>query len=131
MPRALRYLGEAGFRDRLIAMFETPSAKRKRPAGIPKSHGEAEAERLALDALSALGMPGDIKSLANQRKGQQEKILVAALLRESTAVGNPWIAQRLAMGHPGSVSRLVAACGRSVTQTKELNQLKKLLKCDT
>jgi len=89
MPRALRYLGEAGFCDRLIAMIETPTAKRKRPAGLPKSHGEAEAERLALDALSAFGMPGDIRSLANQRQGQQEKILVATLLREHTAVGNP------------------------------------------
>jgi hypothetical protein len=45
--------------------------------------------------------------------------------------GNPWIAQRLAMGHSGSVSRLVVACGKSVTQTRELEELKKMLECDT
>jgi hypothetical protein len=73
----------------------------------------------------------EISSLANIRKGQLEKVLVAALLRERTAVGNPWIAQRLAMGHSGSVSRLVVACGKSVTQTRELEKLKKMLKCDT
>lgn len=125
------YLGETGFRDRLIAMVEKPTAKRKRPAGVPKSHGEAEAERLIMDALSALGMPSDVTSLANLRKGQPEKILVATLLRERTTVENSWIAQRLAMGHPGSVSRLVVNCGKSLTQARELKKLKKMLKCDT
>jgi hypothetical protein len=61
---------------------------------------------------------------------QLEKVLVAALLRERTAVVNPWIAQRLVMGHSGSVSRLVVACGKSVTQTRELEKLEKMLKCD-
>jgi hypothetical protein len=37
----------------------------------------------------------------------------------------------MAMGHSGSVSRLVVACGKSVTQTRELEKLKKMLKCDT
>ena len=132
--KALRrgwYLGEAGFGDRLIAMLERPITKKKRPVGIPKSHGEAEAERLTVDALTALGMPGDLKSLGSLRKGQQEKVLIAALLRERTTVGNPWIAQRLAMGHPGSVSRLVVSCSNSATKTKELEKLKKMLKCDT
>ncbi|MBN8461079.1 MAG: hypothetical protein J0M04_24900 [Verrucomicrobia bacterium] len=62
---------------------------------------------------------------------QLEKVLVAALLRERTGVENPWIAQRLAMGNSGSVSRLVVVCGKSVTQTGELEKLKKMLKCDT
>lgn len=53
--------------------MQRPSTKRKRPAGILKSHGEAEAERLAVAALTALGMPGDLESLAKIRKGQQEK----------------------------------------------------------
>ena len=132
--KALRrgwYLGEAGFGDRLLAMFVKPPAKSKRPGGIAKSHGEAQAELLALDALAALGMPGDTKSLTKIRKGQPGKILVAALLRERTSVGNSWIAQRLAMGHHGSVSRLVVACGRNMRQTKALAKLKKMLKCVT
>jgi hypothetical protein len=35
------------------------------------------------------------------------------LLRERTSVSNDWIAARLAMGHLGSVSRLLGSCGRS------------------
>ena len=33
--------------------------------------------------------------------------------------------------HPGSVSRLVVSCSNSATKTKELEKLKKMLKCET
>ena len=33
--------------------------------------------------------------------------MLAAVLRRKTSVGVNWIAERLAMGHPGSVSRML------------------------
>jgi hypothetical protein len=45
--------------------------------------------------------------------------------------GNPWIAQRLAMGHSGPVSRLVTAAAKPPPTLRELAKLAKLLKCDT
>ena len=51
------------------------------------------------------GMIGDEATKA-LRKGDRGEVLVAALLRRKTTVGNGWIAKRLRMGHHGSVSRL-------------------------
>ena len=40
------------------------------------------------------------------RKADPRKAAVAILLRKRTAVANGWIAERLAMGHASTVSRL-------------------------
>jgi hypothetical protein len=65
------------------------------------------------------------------RKGDPNKVLVAALLRERTSVGNEWISKRLAMGHSGSVSRLVVDSKSDPEASRKIKKLKKLLKCDT
>ena len=65
------------------------------------------------------------------RKGERGKVLVAVLLREQTAMGNPWIAERLCMGHHGSVSRLVVAAGNDKAMNREKKKLEKMLKCVT
>ncbi len=49
-------------------------------------------------------------------KGVQTIQQLAILLRTHTAVSNDWIAAKLAMGHPGSVSRVVSA-GRADNST--------------
>ena len=132
--KALRrgwYLGEATFGDRLLDMIRKPSAKKSRAIESPKAHGEAEAGRLAGEALAKLGLPVDPKELAKLRKGDGRKVLVACLLRQRTTAGNPWIAKRLAMGHSGSVSRLVVAAAKHPRTMRELANLSKLLKCGT
>ncbi len=96
-----------------------------------KAHGEAEAERLAVVALAILRLPADTQELAKLRKGDGRKVLVACLLRQRTAAGNPWIAKRLAMGHSGSVSRLVVAAAKHPPTVRKLEKLGKLLKCGT
>jgi len=58
-------------------------------------------------------------------------VLVATLLRQRTTVGNSWIAERLGMGHPGSVSRLVTAAAKDPAKIRKLGKLGKMLKCDT
>jgi len=132
--KALRrgwYLGEPTFGDQLLGMLNKPSAKKSRASEAPKAHGEAEAERLADEAMAKLGLPADPKELAKIRKGDGRKVLVACLLRQRTTASNPWIAQRLAMGHSGSVSRLVTAAAKHPPTMRGLTKLSKLLKCDT
>jgi hypothetical protein len=56
------------------------------------------------------------------------KALMAALIRRRLAVGTEWIAARLQMGHPGSVSRQVGLVKRDRKLLRKLNELEK---CDT
>ena len=65
------------------------------------------------------------------RKGDRAKVLVATLLRKRTAATNDWIAQRLSMGHHGSVSRLVVAASKDAKHESELKKLMRMLKCVT
>ena len=132
--KALRrgwYLGDATFGDRLLDLLKKPAAMKSRASEAPKAHGEAEAERIATEASARLGLPADPKDLEQLRKGDERKVLVASLLRQHTTAGNPWIAKRLAMGHSGSVSRLVVAAAKHPSKMRELERLAKLLKCDT
>jgi hypothetical protein len=71
-----------------------------------REHGVAEAERLLLKALPALGLPVSAEELATLRKADPRKAAIVILLRKRTAVANGWIAERLAMGHASTVSRL-------------------------
>jgi hypothetical protein len=125
------YLGEPSFADKLRSLVE---GRRSRVTGadpVARSHDEEGAEDLAVRALSALELPPDTGSLSELRKGDGGKILVAALLRKHTSAGNRWLAQRLAMGHTGSVSRLMGAFGKNKANRKKLSELEKMLKCDT
>ena len=75
-----------------------------------------------------LGLPTKAGELECLRKGDERKALMAALLRGRTAVSTEWIATRLCMGHPGSVSRQV---GIVKGDRKLLKKLDELEKCST
>src|SRR5690606_25446917 len=61
-------------------------------------------EALVVDELKAEGkMEGD---LIRSAKGAGWKIAIARKLRKQTTANNPWIAERLKMGHPSRVSNL-------------------------
>jgi putative transposase len=130
--------GKTGFLKASGGVDREEGAKEKPGQWVHESHGEAEAEaeaeRLVVEALAALGISSERKDLEGMRKGDQVKVLVAALLRRKTAVGNGWIAERLSMGHHGSVSRLVVVASKDTKHESELEnliKLKKLLKCVT
>ena len=59
------------------------------------------------------------------------RICASRFLRQRTSAGNPWITKRLAMGHSGSVSRLVVAAMKDRSTIRELEKLVKMLECDT
>ena len=54
---------------------------------------------------------------------------MAALIRGRTAASTEWIAKRLQMGHPGSVSRQVGIVKRDKKLLKKLNELEKMCHC--
>ena len=59
-------------------------------------------ENVVLEELRSKGKnEGDV---ANDPKGADWKIEIARRLRKETSASNPWIADRLNMGHPSRVS---------------------------
>ena len=104
------YLGEESFKDKLLAMVDRArrgERPRKAKTGVANAHGESEAERLIKEIGKALELPTEKRELERLRKSDGRKVLLATVLRKKTAVGVNWIAERLAMGHPGSVSRML------------------------
>ena len=73
-----------------------------------------------LHALRELGGSGSPSEVADK---------VAELL--DVPAKTHWIAERLSMGHPGSVSRLVVTASKDAKHESELKKLIKLLKCVT
>lgn len=102
-------LGPEGFRDRLLGLLDDAKEIRRKGSQAGETrceHGVADAERLLRQALPASGLPTEPKELAALRKSDPRKAVVAILLRKRTAVSTGWIAERLAMGHASTVSRL-------------------------
>ncbi len=107
MPRAMRYQN-AGTVCHLMARGDGG-----------KTVFETDEDRLAVEALVRRKL----------RKVDGCKVLAARLVRKRSAAGNPWIAEHLAMGHPGSVSRSVSA-GRATKETlKNTDKIGRMLKC--
>lgn len=125
------FLGEPTFADRLRSLVAPGRARKGRIVGldpVARSHGEAAAEELAVQALELLAMPAAPASLSELRKGDWRKVLVAVLLREQTSVSNQWITERLAMGHTGALSRLIGGFNKDKSHMKKLKEIKEMLK---
>ena len=124
------YLGEESFKDKLLAMVDRVrrgDKPRKARAGLASAHGEGEAERLIKEIGRVLELPTEKRKLERLRKSDERKVLLAAVLRKRTAVGVNWIAQRLAMGHPGSVSRMLGGMPGTKKWMRKLGELEKML----
>ena len=114
-----------------MGLFEKKKRKKSRTAGVHELHSEEEAEGLVVNGLAALGISSERKELEEMREGYRAKVVIAAMQRSTTAVGNGWIVERLCMGHPRSVSRLVVSASEVGKHESELKKLIKLLKCGT
>ena len=84
-------------------------------------------EKMLPCAPQTLGLPPGLAELSRLKKSDGRKTQLAILLRTHTSVGNEWIAARLAMGHPGSVSRTVSAGRTGKTMAKAVRNLEKVL----
>jgi putative transposase len=132
--KALRrgwYLGDPSFMDQLRELVSKDIQKETGRDGVARSHDEAEAEALAKSTLEAQGVDPDRKSLKELRKGDPRKVLVAVLLRERTSVSNRWIVERLAMGHPNALSRLMGDFRSDKSKLTSLGEIREMLRLGT
>jgi hypothetical protein len=96
---------------------------------LEKDYSEKDAEQIIQRCGPEMGLPTGAKELCLLRKGDEGKALMAALIRGRTAASTEWIAKRLQMGHPGSVSRQVGIVKRDKKLLKKLNELEKMCHC--
>ncbi len=125
------YLGEETFKDKLLAMITRVKGQKKNSRrsaiDLDREHGEAEAERLIKKAGHFLGLPLKLDELEKLRKGDEKKVLLAVVLRKRTTVGLRWISERLAMGHSGSVSRLIGGVLSDAGSCKKMKKIEEML----
>lgn len=124
------HLGPESFRVRLLGLLDGTKKIRLKgsQSGEPlREHGVAGAERLLRVALPALELPASTEELATLRKADPRKAAVVILLRKRTAVSNGWIAERLAMGHASTVSRLAKA---ESAHSQMLRKLERVIRAD-
>jgi len=70
-----------------------------------KELNEARWEAIVRGELEQMGL--NESSIDEAAKGASWKVSIARKLRNETTAGNPWIANRLKMGHPNYVSNLI------------------------
>jgi putative transposase len=125
------YLGKETFKDRLLKLLEKTGqisdGTRNRTGEALREHGESEAEHIVRRMVKSLGLPTTADAMAKLPKSDGRKVVLAALLRDRTSVGNSWIAKRLSMGHSGSVSRMIGTCRKSGELTFTIKPLSKAL----
>ncbi len=85
-------------------------------------HNKSEAERIVGWVGAGLGLPTERGKLALLKKGDRRKVICAAVAKSRTAVGNDWLAERLAMGHNSYVSTLVQRIRRDKKEEKTLRK---------
>jgi REP element-mobilizing transposase RayT len=121
------YLGEEKFRDRLLAMVDRAKGVKSRATrsrgGVLRDHGERDAERLVVEGSAVLGLPADRMELEKIKKGDERKAMLAVMIRRHTGASTVWIAKRLAMGSPGSVSRVTGAVRKDPKKTKRCEKI--------
>lgn len=91
------------------------------------AHDEAEAERIALVALRARGIPTEAAQLHGKGKWIEETTLVTVLIRKRTGVKNRWVAERLGMGHEGNVTRAIRRVNEHPVRKSNLANLEAML----
>ena len=69
-----------------------------------RAHHQGEAEQIISILARDLGLPDTQEDLGNLKKGDPRQVVCAALVKRRTSVSNDWLADRLAMGHPASMS---------------------------
>ena len=120
------YLGKESFRDKLLGLMDkAKSVTRKKAShsgGAVRAHTENEAERILGVVGAALDLPSSQEELKLLKKGDRRKVICAAVAKGRTAVGNDWLAERLAMGHPSYVSTLVQRLRRDKKEQKILEK---------
>lgn len=111
-------LGTSGFKAALIKDHALAAETRAWESAGVQEIRHARWEHQLARALKQLGKTR--VDMSAERKSAPWKIAVAAYLKQTTQVPNGWIAERLAMGTPVSVSQLVGQARRQPGPVTEL-----------
>lgn len=116
--------GADEFKGQMLERIDLSSGQRDSFSGdAVGAHSEMDAERLVTAGMKLLGVSE--KQLCEFKKGAEEKMLLAWLVRRNTAVTNGWIAERLQMGRPDCLSRYPQKIEES--KDKRIHELKEKL----
>jgi hypothetical protein len=122
-------LGEEGFKDKLLGLIDTASAKLTKQGSVAeaaiRAHGEGEAERIIRVIGAELGLPDTTEELRALRKGDPGKVICAALVKANTSVTNEWLTARLCMWHPAAMCQLVSRARKDPKIQKILKKQEK------
>jgi REP element-mobilizing transposase RayT len=121
------YLGEKAFANKLLESAGKRIKGKHRASYEEKAverHDVREAERLVVKALRKLKVKE--AELVKLPKSAVEKQAVAWLARTRTTVDRVWLARRLRMGHPNSVTHAVRRMQQPDAQAKKLVQILEL-----
>lgn len=125
------YLGEKTFAKKVLDSLSgavEPKRKNRSVAGeAVRAHDQNEAERIAVAALRKIGLPEMTSELEGRGKWNEEKALIATLIRKRTGVKNRWVAGRLAMGHEGNVTRAIRKVEGNPVLKSKLAELELML----
>jgi REP element-mobilizing transposase RayT len=101
-------VGTREFKKELITMQGRVAIGRTRgEASLRELAEELWSERLAHYLAALRRSPRDV---ATDAKGAAWKTAIAAAMKSTTTASNPWLAERLHMGSPFRLSRLVSDC---------------------
>jgi hypothetical protein len=99
--------GGAAFREELLDLIGEAQAEHHYGEELLES-AELEAERLIEEMIREVGW--EKEQLGTHRKGDKQKVRIAAVLRARTTMGWKWIARTLHMGHWRSAANAVRLC---------------------
>jgi REP element-mobilizing transposase RayT len=101
-------VGSRQFKKELLKEHSDLAGRRERGDATPDEIAEELwAERLGIYLSAVRKTELDTQADA---KGADWKVVVAAVMKRTTTASNPWLAQRLHMGSPFRLSRLVTKC---------------------
>lgn len=110
------FVGDDEFRQELLA--HASGRLGKNHYGPERMETESmKAERIIAEELKARGWTES--DLAERRKGDPEKVVLAVRLRTESTMTIAWIAQRLRMGSASTLNRLLFQHRRHTTPTKQ------------
>jgi REP element-mobilizing transposase RayT len=123
--------GSATFRENMLGLAEDllkrRSSKRDRNKNYRgaelNDHGEKQAEKIIAAGLEVFGL--EEGQLPGMKKSADEKVLIAAIVRELTAVKVAWLATRLEMGSKSNVTRASSTVSTRLATDKALRRARK------
>ncbi len=112
-------VGEGEFKKELMQLGEggPTSSQRREERPLAEELWESQVIR-CLKAADKME-----HALAKEPKGAPWKVAVAAVLKTTTTASNPWLAERLHMGSPFRLSRLVSDCRKTPSKYEPFGEL--------